>query len=376
MIDKNLVFSPTDFLAIANQVLETSFGSHVLIEGELANFRVSRNKWIYFDVKDDFSKVSCFGSIYILPGPLQDGMLVKIIGQPRIHPQFGFSLTAHSITPSGEGSIKKAYDLLKANLQKEGLFDEERKRPLPAIPQKVALITSTESAAYSDFIKIITARWPYLNLEVHNVQVQGEPAVNQIANAIKAANSQADLAEVLVLTRGGGSAEDLSVFNDEHVVRAVAGSRIPTLVAIGHERDLSLSEMASDRQASTPSNAAELLVPDRLSELKLLNGHKRHLGQSLQDAVRLALSTLTEQNKKLADTIKTTLNNHLLEIHATQNILEAYNPQKVLSRGYSITRLGNKIVRRASSVSINDSVTIELIDGKLESLVTAIKCKE
>jgi exodeoxyribonuclease VII large subunit len=203
---------------------------------------VSKNKWLYFDLKDEFSKVSCFASIYALPGPLDDGMVVRVTGVPRLHPQFGFSVTVQTITPAGEGSIKKAFLLLKKKLTDEGLFDEARKRGIPDLPRSIALVASVESAAYADFIKILSARWPFVNVHVYDSQVQGEAAPEQLVRAIKRANESAELADVLVVTRGGGSADDLQAFNDERVVRAVAASRMPTIVAIGHEIDESLSD--------------------------------------------------------------------------------------------------------------------------------------
>ena len=173
-----------------------------IIEGELANLKISKNRWLYFDIKDEFSKVSCFGSVSAMPGPLKDGMMIKITGQPRLHPQFGFKVNIQSIQPSGEGSIKKAYDLLKAKLTKEGLFDEERKRLLPYPPNHIALITSVESAAYADFIKIINVRWPFLTISVFDTQVQGESAPLQLISAIENANKSSDLAEVAISNKG------------------------------------------------------------------------------------------------------------------------------------------------------------------------------
>ncbi len=218
---------------------------------------------MYFDLKDDESSVKFFGTVYALPGPLEDGMVVRVSGSPRLHPQYGFSVNYTNIQPVGEGSLRKAADLLAAKLEKEGLFAPERKRALPYPPGRVALITAGGSAAYADFVKILNARWRGVAVEHFDVLVQGEQAPGQIVSAIAAANALAAVPDVLVLTRGGGSAEDLAAFSTEPVVRAVAGSRVPTLVAIGHEVDFSLAELAADRRASTPSNAAELLTPDR-----------------------------------------------------------------------------------------------------------------
>ncbi|HMH30993.1 MAG TPA: exodeoxyribonuclease VII large subunit, partial [Methylomirabilota bacterium] len=270
----------SEFVALLNKTLEYAY-PNVTIIGELANLRVSKNRWVYFDLKDELSTVKFFGTVYQLPGPLEDGMLLKVKGTPKLHNLYGFSVNVQSIQPAGEGSIRRAADLLKAKLAKEGLFDDSRKRALPYPPQRIGLVTSKQSAAYADFIKIINARWQGVNIELIDVQVQGEPAPAQIAAAIDQFNAQAEPPEVLILIRGGGSAEDLAAFSSEIVTRAVVASRTPTLVAIGHEVDLSLAELAADQRASTPSNAAELLVPDRkgtLEALQAVTGQLEQLG--------------------------------------------------------------------------------------------------
>ena len=139
----------SDFVAIVNQTLEMAIGS-VAVVGELANFRVSKNRWVYFDLKDERSSIRCFGTVYMLPGPLEDGMMLEVRGTPRLHDQFGFSFNVQSIRPVGEGSLRKAAELLMAKLQEEGLFSDERKRSLPYPPQRIGLVTSAESAAYAD----------------------------------------------------------------------------------------------------------------------------------------------------------------------------------------------------------------------------------
>ena len=261
-----LTLTVSEFVAVLNQTLEFAY-PNVTVSGELANFRVSKNRWVYFDLKDEESSVKFFGTIYQLPGPLEDGMMLAVSGMPRLHPLYGFSVNVVSIRPVGEGSIKKAAKLLEAKLAGEGLFDLERKRPLPYPPTHIGLITSAESAAYRDFVKVLGARWGGIKISLIDVQVQGEVSPAQLVAAIEQFNQAAEPPEVLVVTRGGGSAEDLQAFSTEQVTRAVAASRIPTLVAIGHEVDISLAELAADQRASTPSNAAELLVPDRRAVL-------------------------------------------------------------------------------------------------------------
>ncbi|HET7630253.1 MAG TPA: exodeoxyribonuclease VII large subunit, partial [Candidatus Saccharimonadales bacterium] len=226
--------SVSDFVALHNQILEYAL-PEVTIVGELTNFRVSKNRWIYFDLKDETASVRFFGTVYQLSGPLEDGMLLRVRGTPRLHPLYGFSVTVSSLQPAGEGSLLKAFDLLQAKLTAEGLFDPARKRSLPYPPERIGLITSSESAAYADFMKIIGARWSGLEIVLADVQVQGEAAIAQLVAAVEMFNQLAQPPEVLIVTRGGGSAEDLQAFSSEQVTRAVAASRIPTLVAVGHE---------------------------------------------------------------------------------------------------------------------------------------------
>ncbi len=369
-----LVMTPTDFVALANQTLEHVFGRAV-VEGELSNFRVSKNKWLYFDLKDEYSKVACFASIYALPGPLEDGMVVRITGVPRLHPQFGFSVTVQTITPAGEGSIKKAFLLLKKKLTDEGLFDETRKRRLPELPQSIALVASVESAAYADFIKILSARWPFVALHVFDTQVQGEAAPEQLVHAITKANEQSGLADVLVVTRGGGSADDLGAFNDERVVRAVAASRMPTIVAIGHEIDESLSELAADLRASTPSNAAELLTPDKSAERQQVQTLRDALNSGARSFVDLAVADSRFIRQQVQASPMRMLDSVVVETLQFRHLLGAYNPRTILERGYSLVRKNGQLLTSVGQAAAQDTLQIDLSDGVLDVSVTEVRGK-
>jgi exodeoxyribonuclease VII large subunit len=365
-----LVLSPTDFVATTNQVLETSFG-FFYIEGELSQFRISKQKWVYFDIKDEYAKVSFFGSIYMLPGPLEDGMIVRVGGTAKMHPQYGFSVTAQSMQPTGQGSIQQALALLTAKLEKEGLFSLERKRLLPAIPQKVALVASTESAAYADFIKVTNARWPFAEIIVYDTLVQGENAPESIVAALQKANTAETLADVVVVTRGGGSADDLAAFNDERVVRALSASRIPTMVAIGHEIDESLSELVADKRASTPSNAAELLFPDRSYELQAVQAIKRNLAHTAASFTALERSTVTMYKNRLTYATQQLLTQHKAHLLQQRQLLASYNPHNVLKRGYAIVRSGQSVITTATNAVSKNNLHIVFSDG--EVVVTPTK---
>lgn len=367
--------SVSEFVAVLNQTLEYAYPS-VVVTGELANFRVSKNRWVYFDLKDEQATVRFFGTVYQLPGPLEDGMVVAVRGVPRLHPQYGFSVTAQTIQPVGEGSIKKAAKLLEAKLAAEGLFDEARKRPLPYPPLHIGLITSAESAAYRDFMKIISARWGGLTITLIDVHVQGEVAPAQIVQAIQQFNQLAAAPEVLVVTRGGGSAEDLQAFSTEQVTRAVAASRIPTIVAIGHEVDISLAELAADKRASTPSNAAELLVPDKRAVLAQLQGHRERLVQAVSRTVHEARAALAVERETLQGSVDQLVSQARQQLALRMQLLRAYDPQAALSRGYALVRKGKAYVQSGQGLAKGDTLDIQLSDARLTTEVKRITMNE
>lgn len=370
----DIALGVSEFVALTNQTLEYAY-PNVTVSGELANFKVSKNRWVYFDLKDELATVRFFGTVYQLPGPLEDGMLLAVRGNPRLHPQFGFSVNIVHIQPVGEGSIKKAAALLEAQLAAEGLFDQTRKRALPYPPRHIGLITSAESAAYRDFIKVAGARWGGADITLVDVQVQGAPAAAQVAAAIRQLNQLAGAPDVLVVTRGGGSAEDLAAFNTEQVTRAVAASRIPTLVAIGHEIDLSLAERAADRRASTPSNAAELLVPDRRAVLAQLQSARLQLGQCAERQVCDAARALRQARQALRRAAGQPLERARQQMHLQRQVLEAFNPAAALQRGYALVRSDTGLVRSGRQVAAGATLNIELADARLAATVQHVTMK-
>ncbi len=367
----DLTLTVSEFVAFVNQTLEYAYPS-VTVTGELANFRVSKNRWVYFDLKDEESSIKCFGTVYQLPGPLEDGMLLAVKGSPRLHPLYGFSVNILSLLPVGEGSLKKAAALLKAKLTAEGLFDAGRKRPLPYPPTAIGLITSAESAAYRDFIKVINARWGGIDITLADVQVQGEPAVGSIVQAIEHFNQTPLPPDVLVITRGGGSAEDLQAFSTEQVTRAVAASRIPTLVAIGHEVDVSLAELAADQRASTPSNAAELLVPDRRAVLKQLHTQQNHLAHVVSQRLATVRVALKGYKTELLSRAEHSISAYQTEFKAQSQLLEAFNPKRALERGYALVRTGRQVLRSGRNVNPGDELTVQLADAQLTTTVKRV----
>lgn len=359
----------SEFVALLNQTLEFAY-PNVTVTGELANLRVSKNRWLYFDLKDETASVKFFGTVYNLPGPLEDGMMLKVRGQPRLHPLYGFSVNVMNIMPAGEGTIRRAAQLLQAKLAKEGLFDEARKRALPYPPARVGLITSKQSAAYADFMKILNVRWHGVAVELIDVQVQGEAAPPQIAAALEQFNALAAPPEVIVMIRGGGSAEDLAAFSSEQVARAVAASRVPTLAAIGHETDLSLAELAADARASTPSNAAELLVPDRKHVLAALKDDSRQLEQRVRLQLQTARSGLGQQASLLTERLEYLVVRGKDELENRRQLLQALNPEAILRRGYAIVRSQGRTLRSTRRLKSGAIVEVRLADGRFRASVT------
>jgi exodeoxyribonuclease VII large subunit len=332
---------------------------------------------VYFDLKDEAEPaiVKCFAVVHAMPGPLQDGMRVRVSGSPRLHPLYNFSFQVQHVVPVGEGSLRQAADLLRAKLEQEGLVDATRKRSLPSFPRHIALITAGQSAAYADFIKIAKARWAGLLIDHYDVLVQGAQSPEQIVRAIGEANAQPEVPEVIVLVRGGGSTEDLAAFSDERVVRTVAASRVPTLVAIGHEVDVALAELAADVRASTPSNAAELLLPDRAEEQRHIN----EIGQSLDTT----LNTFIVQKRQHIVRLREQFDHQLTlkavaarqRIAALTQLLHALDPRRPLEYGYALVRQGTMVIRRAAAITPDQSVSVEFVDGTAMAVVQTVNVR-
>lgn len=361
----DVLLSVSDFVALTNQTLEYAY-PNVAIEGEVAEFKVSQGKWVYFKLKDDESVVDCFMTLWQLRVPIEDGMKVIVQGSPKLTKWGRFSLTVRAIKPSGEGAIKKSFEILRAKLDAEGLFAPERKRPLPRIPKHVAVISSTEAAGYADFIKILNDRWGGLKVDVAHVQVQGDSAPDQIIRAFNYINESEDVPEVIVLIRGGGSTDDLAAFNDEQLVRVIAGSRVPTLVGVGHEVDESLADMVADVRAATPSNAAQILVPDRAdiiravraqtaSVLPTLSRSIEQMAQQVRDVVSDTFESVVEGIRALGDTLE-----------ARRLVLAQLNPETVLARGYALVRGAQKP---------GEVIEVETVKAILEAEVRHVRKK-
>lgn len=331
------IFSVSDFIAVTNQVFETAYPS-VEVEGEVSSFKVNQGKFIFFDIKDAGGSVGCFMTVWQLRVPIEDGMKVIVTATPKLTQWGKFSLTVRAVRPSGEGALKKSFDILKAKLDTEGLFSPERKRPLPRIPKYVGVISSTQAAGYADFVKIVNDRWGGMKIDVAHVQVQGASAPDQIIRALNYFNMQEILPEVVVIIRGGGSADDLSAFNDELLVREIAASRIPTLVGVGHEIDESLSDLAADVRAATPSNAAQLLVPDRSEIIRATKVQVQSLLPRILQMIEQYRIEIKSELLRALDTTFRITEEYSNRLSNLKQVLAQLDPHTVLARGYALLR--------------------------------------
>lgn len=317
-----------------NFILEREFDD-VLVEGEVASFKVNQGKWVFFDLKEDDFSLNCFIPLSQLRVAITDGMKIRARVLPKVTNWGKFSLTVRQVLPVGEGNIKKSFELLKKKLTAEGIFDLAKKRSIPENLSKIGVISSTNAAGYLDFLKILDNRWGGLEIKTINTQVQGLNAPDQIIHALDFFNQRTDV-EVIAILRGGGSADDLSAFNDEKLARAIAASRIPVITGIGHEIDESLADLAADVRASTPSNAAERLTPDRSAALyqirTSLAGARRHLLDQIDQAEQQLSETLRAAKQLILQKLETA-ERHLA---ATEKVLASLNPEEVLRRGYAI----------------------------------------
>lgn len=362
---KTPIFSVSDFIAVVNQTFDYAYPS-VEVEGEVASFKVNQDKFVFFDIKDKSGSIGCFMTVWQLRIPIEDGMKVIVTAVPKLTQWGKFSLTVKTVRPSGEGAIKKSFEILKLKLDGEGLFSAERKRKLPIIPIHIAVISSTQSAGYADFIKIINERWGGMAVDVAHVQVQGSGSADQIIRALNYFNQKDVLPEVIVIIRGGGSADDLSTFNDELLVRAISTSRIPTLVGIGHETDESLADLVADVRASTPSNAAQIIVPDKGEIIRMTRSQIQSLLPRIIQIIDRKRAQVSDSIVSAMSKLDSSLSAETERVLNLKNILSQVNPNKVLARGYALLR---------GDIEVNSNIEIETSKLILKAEVKSVTSK-
>jgi len=292
------IWTVSQITARIRTLLEREFQA-IWVEGEISNFREAQSGHLYFTLKDETAQIRCVcfrNQARLLKFRPEDGLHVTVRGSLSVYDQRGeYQIYVDHIEPVGLGALQLAFEQLKARLEAEGLFAEERKRPLPVLPGRIGLVTSPAGAAVSDVLRILLRRFPNVRVTIYPVKVQGEGAAADIVEAIRYFN-RARAADVLILTRGGGSLEDLWAFNEEAVARAIAASEIPTISAVGHETDFTIADFVADVRAPTPSAAAEIVVRTRQE----FDTHLRHVERQLFDGIRMRLLRARDDLRELA----------------------------------------------------------------------------
>jgi exodeoxyribonuclease VII large subunit len=347
----------------------------IWVEGEVTEFRRQQG-WqsVFFTLKDS-TDGACLsvsmprGRFDGLRLDLADGMTVHVFGRPELYEARGvFQLRALSIEPLGLGAILAGLERLKRKLAAEGLFALERKRPLPVLPRRIGVLTGNEAAAKRDFVTAVQTRFPAANLLVAQTYVQGHAAPAAIAATLQTLAREPEV-DVIVLTRGGGSFEDLLPFSDERVVRAVAECDVPVVSAVGHEQDTPLCDHAADVRASTPTAAARLVVPNERELRERLDTGRTALARGANAVLERARSSLTRDRERLDRAPALLVERKRAGLDGLAGRLQALSPQKTLARGYAIVRTDNGIVRSSAEVESGSRVDVELAKGRFGARV-------
>lgn len=400
-MEEHLTLTVSELNSAVKSLLESDLRFlNLCVLGELSNYKIYPSGHHYFTLKDQESSLHCVmfrSNANRLRFRPENGMKVSAAGSLKVYQRDGtYQLYCSSIVPEGIGDLQIAFEQLKQRLSAEGLFDEEHKKSLPQFPVTIALITSSAGAAVHDMIRIIRQRWPMTKLVLLPVRVQGSEAPLEISSAIRYANAY-QVADLIITGRGGGSLEDLWAFNDERVARAIYDSQIPVISAVGHEPDVSISDYVADKRASTPSNAAEIAVPDRHEMEDILNGLRVRLDQVmirkiqknrqtlnglLDKKVLSDASSFVDMRRLELDRISDRLSTEYRQIlHRKKNsfvkqaaALDAMNPLKVMMRGYLLAADQNhKPVQSVRQLAVGDRLKLRLYDGSAECLIEQLE---
>ncbi len=374
---------------IKNKIADDEYLNNVLIKGEISNFKNHYTGHMYFTLKDENSLIKCVmfktyaQKLNFMP---KDGMKVFVLGGVSVFERDGvYQIYVKAMQEDGVGILYKKYEELKQRLEQEGYFAEEHKKAIPQMPKIIGVLTSQTGSVIRDIINVSTRRNPNVNIRLYPVPVQGEGAAEKIADGIKFMNKN-QLADVLILARGGGSLEDLWPFNEEIVAHAIYNSEIPVISAVGHETDFSISDFVADLRAPTPSAAAELAVPDVYEVKQKINSYQNRLRLSLVKKVeimklryekcmssRVFKEPLRNINdnylkvdtyiKKLENIIKTKQKEEKTKYVELVAKLDTLSPLKTLTRGYSLVEKNNNIIKSAKDVNTGDKIDLKFSDG-------------
>jgi len=389
--------SVSEITAVIREVLEGAL-PNLLITGEISNFTHHSSGHMYFSLKDENATLRCTFFRYAnrtLTFRPQNGMQVIVRGEISVYPPNGsYQLNVRELIPLGVGNLHTEFERLKQKLGAEGLFEATTKRPIPAFPRIIGVITSPTGAAVRDILNILRRRAPHIPVILRPVRVQGDAAAHEIATAIADFNQATIPVDVLIVGRGGGSLEDLWAFNEEVVARAIFESQIPVVSAVGHETDFTISDFVADLRAPTPSAAAELVSPDTHEILAGLNDVQDRLYSAITrrlavlreqldryqnsptlkrpaQYIQLKMQQLDAREQALARAIQHRLHQKQSQLQHLVSLVNSLNPLAILERGYSVTRKGDQIITRAGQLAIEDTVTVQFAHGSAECVVQA-----
>ena len=373
--------------------------TQVCVRGELSNYKAHSSGHQYFTLKDEGAVISCVmfrSDAMRMRFRPESGMKVILYGRVSLFPKSGqYQIYVTAMQPDGVGALAVAFEQLKTRLHEEGLFDAAHKKPLPSYPRRIALVTSPTGAAVRDMIRILGRRWPMAEVLVCPVRVQGEGAAEEVAAMLSYVDRHR-LADVIITGRGGGSLEDLWAFNEECVARAIWQCQTPVISAVGHEPDVTISDFVADLRAATPSNAAELAVPDGealqgfLRQLKLRmeqaeSQRIRHLRQRLDRLAKSRVMTRPEAylqqqelhlemlRQRLEHAGQVTLQKNTQRFRQAAAKLDALSPLKVLGRGYAMATLDEQVVRSVEQLSPGETIAVSFSDGTAQCRVETLQ---
>jgi len=369
----------------------------IVISGEVSNFKPHPSGHFYFSLKDERAAISAVmfrGENSKIKFQMHDGLKVIAMGRITVYPPRGnYQIMVQRLEPAGLGALQLAFEQLKKKLDAEGLFDSERKRPIPKFPRKVGIVTAPAGAAIRDMLNILERRFASLPVLIYPVKVQGVGAGDEVAEGIRMLNRCFPEIDVMIVGRGGGSIEDLWAFNEEVVARAIYESKIPVISAVGHEIDFTIADFVADLRAPTPSAAAELVIGSRVEIIQHLDHLVRRLCR-LEDRLDYARLRLDEMVQRLGHSLEGKISDFRLNferlvlilrrslqapLQESRHKVERYserlkllNPLAIMERGYSIVRRAKtgKVVKRVSDVEMNEKLIIELWKGKISTRVS------
>ena len=369
----------------------------VAVRGEISNYKLYPSGHHYFTIKDEGSALKCVmfkGNAYRLRFRPENGMKIIAMGKISVYPRDGaYQLYCSALVMDGVGDLHAAFEQLKEKLAAKGLFDPAHKKPIPQYPAVIGIVTSSAGAALHDMLRILRKHYPLTEVRLFPARVQGAEAPGEIAAAIRYANRH-KLADLLIVGRGGGSIEDLWAFNDEMVAYAIYDSEIPIISAVGHEPDVTISDYVADLRAATPSNGAELAVPDKQALMQNMDNTSANLAALLQRQLKNAMQRLDMLSKspvltspeayferknkdlqmlsgKLSSSFMHSLDSKNRSFTALTAKLDAMSPLKVLSRGYAMAQTDSgAVLKSVEQVTAGDNVTLRLSDGRIHASVT------